>query len=356
MRLNHASIFIAVGLALAFSSLTSCNKDGAPGAKGPNAPAFDTAQKGKEVQIAEKDHHIFLRPKVGSTQRYHIINKTTYSQSNVEPGATTPTLHNSVLITDYWLRQTVRSIKPDSSIDFTFKLDSILVSSTADTQKVSYSSNRAADKKDKRFDQFTMIVGQEFGGQVSRQGDLMELYGLTSISNLLLASAPDSIKTQEKYKQMATDQVKRVLSQYVIRAIAHVPEKPLAKDSSWTNHGETNLPVSDAIQFPVTIDSKETVVGFEERNGVVMAILEATTTTSPNRASLENGPVTIRLKDFNAGAKSSVRLEDLTGILVYRKVSEHRRYVVTVESKEQPGKTLSSSQDANDATTVELLQ
>ncbi len=120
----------------------SCNKDDASISKSLNSPtggtqaALDSTSSGSPVEITEKNHRLLLRPKVGTTQRYRIVTRSVRSQDisdqlfNGPQGKKTTT--NA---TEYYLRQNIRAVKPDSSVDVTFRIDSVKFNLTQDTSR-----------------------------------------------------------------------------------------------------------------------------------------------------------------------------------------------------------------------------
>jgi hypothetical protein len=353
---------VAILALVGMTALASCKNDGSSISKslnsstGTNAPALDTSSTGKEIAVTEKDHHIYLRPKVGTTQRYHVYNKSQRTMTvNDDLFGGPQGKKESTNMTEYYIRQTVRSIKPDSSIDFAIRIDSVLFQITQDTNKIRYSSANPKDKNDKRFAQYNIIAGEEFGAIVSRNGEVTEMYGLQHMIATMMKSVPDSMQN-DQVRDVANRQLQSLLNQYLGILLTHIPTKPMAKDTSWTVHAETNLPVSDAVQFPVVIDSKETVKGFEDRGGAVLVVLDAKTTTTPMKTVLEQGPIKATLGNYASSTTASTRLEDLSGLLVRRVVNRTESYTFTLESKEQAGKMARSQQTSNEVTTIDLLQ
>jgi hypothetical protein len=262
---------------------------------------------------------------------------------------------NSTSTTDYYLRQTIREVKKDSSIDVKYKIDSVKISVQEDTMKVTYSSNRPADRKDIRFTEYNVIVGQEFGAILTKFGDILEMYDLQPMLAQVMKDLPDSMKT-DRYKTIIGQRLQALLGQYVDMTITHFPDKPLAKDSSWGNHGETNFPVSQAVQFPVMMDSKETISRFEDHGGVTLAVLDSKYTEIPEKTVLEQQGVKASLKDFVSQSSSTTHIDDASGLVVRRTMSSKQSYVFTLESAQQAGKMAQTIQSSQKTLTVDLLE
>ncbi len=199
-----------------------------------------------------------------------------------------------------------------------------------------------------------MIVGQDFGAIISKFGEILEIYGLQSMVTQIMKDLPDSLKS-DRYKDITNRQLQMLLNQYVSIILTHFPDKPLAKDSSWSLHIETNLPVSEVVQFPVSVTSKETLKGFENLGGTVLAILEAESTQTPLRTSFEQGAAKASLQNFVSKATAITHIEDAAGILVKRIAHTKQSYIFTLESKQQAGKVAKSTMMSTEDTSVDLL-
>jgi hypothetical protein len=297
-----------------------------------------------------------LRPKVGSTQRFRVrvSSKITMTTNDGLFGGG-DAKHTVLSLNEYYVKQTVKAIKADSTVDLTFQIDSIRVKTEQDTMKLEYSSSNAKDRKDPRFLSNNALLGKDFGVIVSKHGDILEMYGTNGLVDALITDVPDSLKTPSR-KSAFNRQVQVLLGQYVSRTLTHLPAKPLAKDSAWSARVETQLPVSQTVQFPVTVSSVEKVKGFEDRGGAILAVLEATTVTSPIQTKLEQGGVKATLKNFQAKANGTTRIDDKSGLLVQRSLTESRAYTFTLESAQQQGKVYQNTMDASETTNVDLLQ
>ena len=360
---RHAAGALKLLLVLAVPIVcSSCSKEPAKIAQSMNSPtggttpALDSTSTGKSVQITDKDHHIFLRPKVGTTQRYRVIDRREDSQEITDQLFNgTQGKKKSTNITEFYIRQSVRAVKPDSSVDMSYRIDSVQFSLVQDTTKINYASTRPQDRKDARFAEYNMFVGQEFGAIVSKLGEITEVYGLAPMLEQAMKDVPDSMKT-EKYKAGAKNAIEMLLKQYVGLPLMHYPDKPLAKDSTWSIHAETNFPVLQFVQFPVAIDSKEVVAGFEDHGGVVLAVLEATSRQTPIQSTLEQGGTKATLDKFNSTATSKSQVDDSTGLVVRRVLKSNQSFVFTLETKQQAGKIARNSQSSTEETTIDLLE
>lgn len=350
----------ACALLLAFV-VSSCGKSDSPGERAAdslaNEPkaAIDTTQPAKEA-IVDSTHYIYFQPAKGTVRRYRLTLRSNVLMNVKDDllggpqGKQTSTNHAV-----FYIRETVGDRHPDSTVDLTFVIDSARVQSTQDTMRVSYSSNNAAQRNEQTYAHFTAIVGKEIKARITNHGDPKRIDGLEAIVAGLVKQAPDSLP-KEQVKQIRTMQVQSVINQSIIRLLVYLPTRPVAKDTAWSDRIETNIPVTQQIMFPVVIQSNEVVRGFEDHNGTVVAVLEAMTTTKPVKTVQEHGQAKASLTNFSSAVKGVTRVEDKTGMIVHRTLSDKRNYVFTLESKQQPGKLYRLEQNTSEEMLVEALR
>ncbi|MFI5263330.1 MAG: DUF6263 family protein [Candidatus Kapaibacterium sp.] len=332
--------------------LSSCSKEGSAPQGSSNA-VFDSSQTAKAVTVTEKEHRIYIRPKVGNSYYYRIVQHSTSMSNGSAPGQ--PDAHRSASTDNFiYVHQTIRGIRADSSIDMMFKFDSMSVKAMQDTIKVDLSSNRAADRNDPRFASFAALLGEDIGVIITKFGDVKEVYGTTNIIEKIMKPYPDSVKIKEG--EFIKNQINARIGQYVLETLMHYPDQPLAKDSTQKKDYEDNIPVAASVQFPMQISIRQSLTGFEERNDKVLAIFSTISTARPVRSVIEEGPVKATLQNFTMSTKEDIRVEDPTGMLVYRNVIEEKTYSLNIESSQAAGKTIQTDEKAKSTTKVELLK
>ena len=161
-----------LSLLLFFSSiflLTGCDKDKAPGTSTSTTPVFDTATTGKPV-TDNAGHFIYLRPPVGDVYRYRIRLNSTGSAEHVDSlfGQYPPSEKLGVTTTIY-VRQTIRQIRQDSTVDIAFRFDTIHTITETGDKKSDFSTAREADRKNPQFANAAAIAGQDLGAIVTRK-------------------------------------------------------------------------------------------------------------------------------------------------------------------------------------------
>jgi hypothetical protein len=348
---------IAAVLALCVISSIGCsNKDSkAPGAD-VNKTVFDSSEKAKPVTITDAKHLIFFRPKVGDIFRYRITMTSTataqtedhvYNQFPPKEAASSQNL--------YYLRLTVKSIRPDSAVEFSFGYDSITMKMDRDTTHILFSTNDPKMKTDQRFIAYSNLIGETFGFTINKYGDIQEIFNTTSLVAKYMKNLPDSANTaanKDKVKQLLEGN----LAQSLERTLVRFPETPLAKDTNMEQTKQINLPVWQQITFPSTLHTKTTMDGFEDRGGKVLASFTTITSLSPDKMVQEDPMAKAALANLHANIKENIVVEDATGMLVHRTYNDDRGWEFTLSAKKAADKTFHRTQSSKETTTVDLLR
>ncbi len=343
-------------IVLACGLLASCSKKeaGAPG--GPNGAVYDSTEKAEPVNITDAQHYIYFRPKVGDTYRYHIsLNSTAMAQTDDHIFGQYPKDENAVNINHYYLRQTVRDIRKDSSIEFSVVFDSILIKIDKDTIHLNFSSNNPASKDDPRFRSFAGLVGEQLVCIVDKHGLIKEISGTSNLIAKYMKQFPDSANTAENRDQIRKS-VESSIADYLSHTMVLFPNKPMAKDSTLTESKDMNFPIWQQVMFPMHLDSKTVLEGFQERGGKVLANFVTTSTLKPLRTQLEDPSLTATLVNPQMNIRESALVEDATGMLVHREVRDERSWDFGIQNKKEQDKYFKTKRSSRDITTVDLLR
>jgi hypothetical protein len=350
-HIHCSSLFFLAAFVIA---LIGCSKDAPqPTVGSRTAGTIDTSEKVPEVAITDTNHHLFFRPKVGAVYRFHVADKIVQTMSDDQGGQNHT--QNGGTTTEYYVRETINSVGPDSSVLVTLRIDSISATMTRDTQKVAYSSDKTTDRADRQFLEFNIIVGKDFTVKVNKYGDLSDIPDVTPITNALLTTAPDSVRNRPDVKAQATRQAQMVANSYAMRVVAHNPTRKIIKDTTWKNTSELNLDFAPGLSFPVTVDATESIKAIEKRNNKVIVALQDHSATTPKKKVFDEANVKATINDFLATSDGIVRLEDATGVVFHRLLEEKRRLTFTVESKQSPAQKRVLKQSSTENMIVEQL-
>jgi hypothetical protein len=350
-----ASLLLAAGL-----TLTSCGKgdetanSAAKDSSGQGPMSIDTTQPVKEVSV-DSSHVLHLRPEVGETRRYHVSLLSTASMETTDSLLGGPSGKQSGRsLSDFIVKQTVRAVNPDSTVDISFWIESAKIDQQADTSHIVYSSTNAAQKSDLRFAHLTAIIGKELKAKLKNDGRPVDITGLDKVVEDVMKATPDSLRN-DRVKGFRAQQLQSLMSQSVGKLVVLLPLRKVGKDSLWKEMSEDNIPVTREIMFPVSITSTELVRGFEERAGKVVAVLEASSVATPKKMVVEEGQAKASLNSFKAASKGVMRVEDKTGLLLHRTLNDQRGHVFVLESKQQPGRYYKTTQNSVENLVVEML-
>jgi hypothetical protein len=172
----------------------------------------------------------------------------------------------------------------------------------------------------------------------------------------MLATVPDSEKSNPQIIHAATQQAQEVTYTYIMRVLVHSPTRALIQDTTWRNTSDVNMDIAPNLAFPVHIDASEAVRGLEKRNDIVLAVLEDSQTTTPQKRTLDEGPVKATISDFRAVSHTITRIEDATGLLFHRAMKETRNFTLVVESKEHPAEKRTVTQNGSEELLTERIQ
>lgn len=315
---------------------------------------IDTTEKAEPVAINDTSHHLFYRPKSGTVRRYHVIDHMSATATDAQPSGQT-SKRNATSENEFYVTQSTGATAADSSIEVSFRIDSMRVVSDQDTIHTHYSSNDAKDRADVKFRQFNILIGKTVKLKTNKYGDLMDMTDVSQIADALLATVPDSLKANPRIKVYAKQQAEEIVNAYLMRVLVHSPTRALIKDTTWKNTSDVNLDVAQGLAFPVTVAATETVRGLEKRGNRVLAVLEDNTTTTPKKKLFEEGPTKATVSNFIATSHSVVRIDDATGVLFHRALEEKRSFTFTIENTQHPGQKRTISQDGSETLTAELL-
>jgi hypothetical protein len=343
-------IFIS-SFSLAF---TGCSKKGsdAPG----GSAVFDSTEKATPVNVTDANHMFYFRPKAGETYRYRItLNSGATAQTTDSLYRQFPAKELASSLNSYYLRQTVKQVKADSTVEFSLTFDSITMKLDKDTSHINFSTANALTKNDPRFQTFTMLAGETFGFTINKYGDVQEIFNTSSLVGKYMKTFPDSMNTtanREKIKQS----VESTIAEYLGRTMVVYPRKPMAKDSTIEVSKDINVPIWQQISLPMHLDSKTVMDGFFERGGKVVGSFTTRTIVKPTKDGVEDPAAKATLSHMTANVSENVQVEDETGMLVHREIRDERSWDFRLEAKKKPENFFQTHRSSKDITTVDLLK
>ena len=316
--------------------------------------AVDPNEKFDTVAIAGADHRIYFRPPVGGTFRYHVVEQTT-STAHLEGVPEQAPNHAQSKRNEYYIWTQIKSYDKDSALTMDVRVDSVRIQASQDTAKIAYASTSAADAGNPQYNEMNAVIGKQFSVIVDRMGNIKKITNYATILSGLTKAFPDSLKANARFKSIADQETQQTLFNYIMQAVQPVPTGTVKQDTVWRQHQEGNLPVPP-IQVPITMDATQTMKGFQKHGSQLIAVIDDSTSTTPKKKTIEEGPITVTIDHLIATSHGRQHIDDATGMLLSRTIQQHQSVKVAMSSKQQPGKTQSMEQNATVNSTVEMIQ
>ncbi|MBS1903703.1 MAG: hypothetical protein JSS75_08380 [Bacteroidetes bacterium] len=348
----HAFLCIIPSLVL---SLTGCAKKGSD-APGNGATVFDSSEKASPVAVNDANHRFYFRLKAGDTYRYKVqITSTADAQNDDHLYKQFPASEKATSVNTYYIRQTVKEVTKDSTIDFSITMDSVSLRLDKDTLHVRFSSNDPATRNDPRFQSYMSVIGMTFGVKLNKLGDVLEVYNTADYVNKAMKTFPDSLNTPQNRETMKK-QIESTVAEYLGRTMVRFPDRVMAKDSSIVVSREVNAPIWNQISFPMRLDGKTVMDGFQERSGKVLASFTTKSTVTPIKDTLQDPAARATLGNMKTNVTENVLVEDATGMLVHREIVDERGWEFKLEALKKPENYFKTRRASSEHTTVDLLK
>ncbi|MEO8665684.1 MAG: DUF6263 family protein [Ignavibacteria bacterium] len=285
--------------------------DGDKKLSGNNSDLLVKDDKGARVKLV-------LKPKKGDVFKYKMNAKTT---SKEKSPLTEDKEITSIQDINYFYSEEVNDISSAGIITYKIKFDSINIVSTiasADSSvKMFYNSNikdSVWSKPD--FIQYNAIMGEEFYGRVSPQGEISEIYGLEKVyDNMYKALGGDTLTSDQKESLKASfgnDAIKAVIQQQ----FQMFPEKEVYKDSTWTRSYETQILI-----FPVKNILNYKLKDIKEENDQINLTIDADLAVDFMEKEVKDKKMTYKVEDSKTGGKGVITYSLSKGCVINKETS-----------------------------------
>lgn len=336
-------------------SLTGCAKKGSD-APGSGSTVFDSTEKGSPVAVTDANHRFYFRLKAGDTYRYKVVlTSSADAQTDDHLYKQFPPSEKATSVNTYYLHQTVKEVKPDSSTAFSITMDSVSLKLDKDTIHVHFSSNDPASKTDPRFASYMSVIGQTFGFTINKFGDVTEIYNTADYVTKAMKSFPDSVNTAQNRETMKK-QIEGTIADYLGRTMVRFPDRVMAKDSAISVSRDINAPIWNQIVFPMRLNARTVVDGFQDRGGKVLASFTTRSTMVPIKDTLQDPAARATVGHMKAEVTENVLVEDVSGMLVHREITDDRSWDFTLEALKKPENYFKTHRNNKEHTTVDLLK
>lgn len=316
--------------------------------KSQNTTLGDTANA-TILPIAEQNlTKLQYSVKAGEKYHYKVNQKTLIDQDSV---------HAETELNMYYTK-TIKSVRSDGSMEITVRFDSIsarnkvpdFAGGSSKITEVKYNSTDSANRKDKRFEQFNILIGEDVTMIVSQKGTIEEVSGLTPVVNKVLGARKDSIPAQQKNQIM--EQIKNEAYLRNLQPEYQIfPDSTMDSSYSWTKTSSIPLfglfPTKNTVQYKVQ-SVKE--IGGRKALDIVMDVKALVT-----NPKFKNGPAEFVLNDHKIITSGRSLIDQEKGYTIFKKTEVSTSADATATNT-QTKQSQRSKQKNTTTTTIELIR
>ena len=219
-------------------------------------------------------------------------------------------------IMNYYYTKEVKDIDVNGFVTFITTIDSINITSTfADNKRVYNSNVNDSNLHSRDFFEYTALIKSPFYMRVSSQGEITDMFGLEKIYENLFKELGDTLTEQEKGRvkeAFGKDAIIEIMQQeYQL-----FPGGEIMTDSSWVKTFSTM-----AIVFEVLNNAKYTFKGIENKDGKVLANIEALLNVEfKNKEAKEQG-IKLTLEDSETSGSGKIQVNLSRGCVQYKETA-----------------------------------
>ncbi|MEP7145469.1 MAG: DUF6263 family protein, partial [bacterium] len=261
---------------------------------------------------------LLLRPKKGEIFKYKMNAKTTSKENSPLTGDKEI---SSIQDINYFYSEEVNDVSAAGIITYKIKFDSINIISTISSKDSSMNMVYNSNIKDSVFSkpdfiQYNSIMGEEFFGRVSAQGEISDIYGLEKVyANMYKALGGDTLSNEQKETLRASfgnDAIKAVIQQQ----FQMFPEKEIYKDSTWTRSYETQILI-----FPVKNILNYRLKEIKEDNNQVLLSIDADLAVDFIEKEVKDKKMTYMIENSKTGGKGVILYSLSKGCVVNKETN-----------------------------------
>ncbi|MES2765309.1 MAG: DUF6263 family protein [Bacteroidota bacterium] len=327
---------------------TETSKDPVAEGKSANITLSDTANATILPMSEQNLTRLQYGVKAGEKYHYKLHQTTLIDQDST---------HAETEITMYYTK-TIKSVRSDGSMEMTVRFDSVraqnkvpdFAGGTKSMKEVKYSSLDSANRKDKRFDQFNILIGEEVTMIVSAKGSIDEVSGLTPLVNKVLGAQKDSIPQTQKNQLI--DQIKNEAYVRNLQPEYQIfPDSTIDSNHTWTKNSSIPLfgifPTNNTVQYKV-----ESVKEIGGRKALEIVMNVKSMVTNP---TFKNGPATFKLNDHQIQTSGKSIIDQEKGYTIFKKM-EVMTFADATATNTQSKQSQRSKQKNTQVTTIELIR
>jgi Family of unknown function (DUF6263) len=301
-----------------------------------NTAAYNNFEK---VSIGNEKVILNYRFKKGDKFTYKLTTLTVSDQSlQADTLSKSKTNQSTTYIFDF----KIIDVDKNNTADLEVNLSAMKIVADVDGQKIEYDSKANNDAQVKqRFIEYETIINSPFRAKVNNKGEIVEVSHLDMMVERINSVRPSDKKLSKQEKTTLASNIRdgaiKPITQLVFR---EMPDKEVAKDSSWTEHYPGNL----GGIFQLDNTAKFRVEDFVKVNGARAAKVSADLSVkwTGNKQGNQNG-VSYNFADPKIGGGGIILFNIDSGRLIKVETSTRVEMSVQIETKDEKSQKMKKS-------------
>ncbi len=230
----------------------------------------------------------------------------------------------------------VKNVDKNNVAEIQATISSMKIDADMNGQKVVYDSKANNSPQTKaQFVEYESITNSPFIVKIDPKGNVVDVTGMDKVVDKFLAAQPPKQKLTADQKSNLVRSIAQVLQPITQMIFKEVPDKPVAKDSSWVRQYPGSLAI-----FQMTNTAKYTVQDFVKVNGLNAAKINASLNVkwSGNKQGSENG-MNYTFSDPKITGGGIILFGVDNGKVIKSETSTNVEMNVVIESKDSSQKT-----------------
>jgi len=245
---------------------------------------------------------------VGKTYHYRLTNTT----SEIQTITTDSTIQSNVKQTIVTLIDlSPASVDKDGVIEINCMITGVKLNANANGNEFSYESGVTKDSIEiNKFAEYESLINSELGIRITKNGEILEIFRTDKILDkyLRIKGLADSINAQQR-DQLKKNMVIGALNPLFYQVFRKMPEKQMAKDSTWFY----KQPAAKMMVFDVQNTNTYRILNVEKYGDSKLAVIEGgmeTKITGNNKTTQQGVTYNFSKPETNAGGKIYFNVTD----------------------------------------------
>lgn len=270
-------------IAISFLLIACGEKNEQPEAEKIDSTAYVYDQsdlKTEGVDNTTKSFKLSYNFNKGDKARYRLTTISENVQTVSAETTITMKLHQEVI---YLVDFEINSVEDDGTTEAELKINALKLMADVNGEKFTFEAGKEKDSSQiKRFAEFYSLWNNPFSIRFSKSGEILEIFRVDKISNKFFKlKDADTVNIQTK-NLIKDDMVANVLKPLTIQIIRSLPDKEVAKDSTWSVRQNPITMMAFQILFTNKYKLDEVELLDDEKLAVIEAGMDYTATGNTN--------------------------------------------------------------------------